>query len=109
MLHSDPPEHTRVRKLVAKAFTTATVERLRPRITEIAGELLDRMAGQSEVDLLDAYAFPLPITVICELLGVPEKDHGDIRKWSDIALSATEDWQAVADATNALSGYMASL
>jgi cytochrome P450 len=109
MLHSDPPDHTRVRKLVTKAFTSSMVERLRPRIQQISDTLLDRMAGQDEVDLLDAYAFPLPITVICELLGVPEDRHGDLRVWSNIALSATDDTQAVIDAVTSISAYMADL
>src|SRR5690348_2035547 len=77
MLNSDPPDHGRLRRLVNKAFTVRQVERLRPRITAITTGLLDDMAGQggqggqSEVDLLASFAFPLPITVICELLGVP--------------------------------------
>nr|WP_062341239.1 cytochrome P450 [Herbidospora sakaeratensis] len=77
MLNSDPPDHTRLRRLVSKAFTPRAVERLRPRIEEIAAGLLDRMDG--EVDLIDAFAYPLPMTVICELLGVPERDRDDLR------------------------------
>ena len=71
MLNSDPPDHERLRRLVNKAFTARRVERLRPRITAITTELLDDMSTRQEVDLLASFAFPLPITVICELLGVP--------------------------------------
>jgi cytochrome P450 len=71
MLHSSPPDHTRLRKLVAKAFTAPTVERLSPRIEEIADELLDAIDGSAPVDLIKAYAGPLPGRVIGELLGVP--------------------------------------
>ncbi|WP_034385906.1 cytochrome P450 family protein [Herbidospora cretacea] len=77
MLNSDPPDHTRLRRLVSKAFTPRAVERLRPRVEEIAAGLLDRMDG--DVDLIDAFAYPLPMTVICELLGVPERDRDDLR------------------------------
>jgi cytochrome P450 len=109
MLHSDPPDHTRVRKLVTKAFTSTTVERMRPRIQQISDCLLDEMAGHDEVDLLDAYAFPLPITVICELLGVPQDQHGNLRLWSNIALSATEDTKSVIEAVNSINDYMDGL
>jgi cytochrome P450/protein-L-isoaspartate O-methyltransferase len=70
MLDADPPDHTRLRKLVNQAFTARAVEALRPRIEEITAELLDDLARHDEVDLLAAFAVPLPITVIGELLGV---------------------------------------
>ncbi|MGK5532934.1 cytochrome P450 family protein [Streptomyces sp. URMC 129] len=76
MLNSDPPDHTRLRKLVARAFTTRRVAGLRPRVEEITTGLLDAMAAapDGETDLVEAFAMPLPITVICELLGVPYAD-----------------------------------
>jgi cytochrome P450 len=103
MLNSDPPDHERLRKLVNKAFTARRVERLRPRITAITAGLLDDMqagagpgvqpgAGsgvQPEVDLLASFAFPLPITVICELLGVPAGDRDDFRMWSATIVANT--------------------
>ena len=92
MLNSDPPDHERLRKLVNKAFTARRVERLRPRITAIAAGLLDDMSAQRdrpEVDLLASFAFPLPITVICELLGVPTADRDDFRIWSATIVSDT--------------------
>jgi cytochrome P450 len=92
MLNTDPPDHGRLRRLVNKAFTARQVERLRPRITAITAGLLDEMAvqgAQSEVDLLASFAFPLPITVICELLGVPAGDRDDFRTWSATIVSDT--------------------
>src|SRR5580700_8717867 len=87
MLNSDPPDHERLRKLVNKAFTARRVEQLRPRITAIAAELLDDMSTRREVDLLAAFAFPLPVTVICELLGVPVADRDQFLAWSATIVS----------------------
>src|SRR3984885_2924695 len=89
MLNSDPPDHERLRTLVSKAFTARRVERLRPRITAITAALLDDMSTQQEVDLLAAFAFPLPVTVICELLGVPVADRDQFRAWSATIVSET--------------------
>jgi cytochrome P450 len=89
MLNSDPPDHGRLRRLVNKAFTARRVEALRPRITSITASLLDDMSTQREVDLLASFAFPLPITVICELLGVPVADRDDFRAWSATVVSNT--------------------
>jgi cytochrome P450 len=92
MLSADPPDHTRLRKLVNRAFTVRTIGGLRPRIEAIAAELADAMvtgarAGRSVVDLLDAFAFPLPMTVICEVLGVYDTDAEAFRGWSNTLLS----------------------
>ena len=109
MLSADPPDHTRLRKLVSKAFTARAIAALRPRIEEIAADLLDAMEkGPNTVDLLDAFAFPLPITVICELLGVPNVDRDEFRKWSNTLLQAgsSVDQQAAAQA---MAGYLAAL
>jgi cytochrome P450 len=77
LLNIDPPDHTRLRPLVQKAFTPRRAGQLRPRTTEIAAGLLDEMVARGDiVDLLDGYARPLPITVICELLGIPVADRG---------------------------------
>jgi cytochrome P450 len=73
-IRTDPPEHTRLRGLVAKAFSPKVIEGLRPRIQVIAGYLIDRALAQGEVDMIEAFNFPLPVTVICELLGIPEED-----------------------------------
>jgi cytochrome P450 len=90
MLDSDPPDHERLRRLVNKAFTSRRIEQLRPRIEEISRDLLDAIGAGGEVDLLDAFAFPLPITVICELLGMPIEDRDDFREWSNLLLSGGE-------------------
>jgi cytochrome P450 len=91
MLNTDPPDHTRLRKLVSRAFTVRAIARMRPRIEEIAQGLADRMAEKAAregaVDLLDEFAFPLPMTVICELLGVPDRERDDFRGWSNTILS----------------------
>jgi cytochrome P450 len=78
--HTDPPEHTQLRKPIARAFSTRRMEALRPRIEEIANELLDAWQGEEEVDVIETFAYPLPITVICELLGVPKEDRDEVRK-----------------------------
>jgi len=83
MLTSDPPEHTRLRRLVSKAFTPRAVENLRPRIREIINELLDDIGDRAEFDLVDEIAYPLPVIVIAEMLGVPAKDRADFKRWSD--------------------------
>lgn len=94
MLDSDPPDHERLRRLVNKAFTSRRIAGLRPRIDEIANGLLDEIGPSGEVDLLDAYAFPLPITVICELLGVAPGGRDDFRRWTTLLLTGGE-WDEV--------------
>lgn len=106
MLNSDPPDHTRLRKLVAKAFTMRRIELLRPRVAEITDELLGGLSG--DVDLIDDFAFPLPVTVICELLGVPHDDRDDFREWSS-ALVAGGSAESVGAAAGAMSGYLRAL
>jgi cytochrome P450 len=114
MLNSDPPDHTRLRKLVNRAFTGRAIAALRPRIEAIAAELTDAMAarveaGEDTLDLLDAFAFPLPMTVICEILGVPDGERDDFRRWSNMVLSsegAAEDRTAAAAA---MAGYLSRL
>ena len=87
MLNRDGDDHRRLRRLVTKAFTPRMVERLRPRIQAIADELLDAVSSKGEMDLSAAYAFPLPITVIAELLGVPTEDQDRFREWSDAVIT----------------------
>ncbi len=83
MLNRDGDDHRRLRRLVTKAFTPKIVEQLRPRIQEIADELIDAAEARGSMDLSNDYAFPLPITVIAELLGVPHADQDRFRDWSD--------------------------
>jgi cytochrome P450 len=87
MLETDPPDHERLRALVSKAFTPRLIARMRPRIQAIADSLLDAVEDEGEMDLIDDYAFPLPITVIAELLGVPSEDRDKFRAWTDAAVS----------------------
>ncbi|WP_440073293.1 cytochrome P450 family protein [Streptosporangium sp. OZ121] len=108
MLNTDPPDHTRLRRLVNKAFMARGVKGMRPRIEAIADELLDEMAGHEEVDLLSAFAFPLPITVICELLGVPEMDRGDFRAWSTTIVTATSP-EELTGAAGSMVAYLSGL
>jgi cytochrome P450 len=88
MLFRDPPDHTRLRGLVSKAFTPRTIEQMRGHIQEIVDRLLGRALAQGGMDVIEDLAYPLPVTVICEMLGVPVDDHLSIRHWSaDIARS----------------------
>jgi cytochrome P450 len=105
MLNSDPPDHERLRKLVNKAFTARRVEQLRPRISAITTELLDDMSTRQEVDLLASLAFPLPITVICELLGVPVADRDEFRAWSATIVSSTVSPDVFQAHGTAMTGY----
>ena len=83
MLNRDGEDHRRLRRLVTKAFTPRMVEQLRPRIEEIADELIDAVESRGEMDLVDEFAFPLPITVIAELLGIPVADRDRFRRWTN--------------------------
>ncbi len=82
LLYASPPEHTRLRRLVAKAFTRGRVDGLAPRIEETTHRLLDEVAGADVVDLIPALAYPLPITVISFLLGIPRDAQADFRAWT---------------------------
>jgi pimeloyl-[acyl-carrier protein] synthase len=88
MLFRDPPDHTRLRALVSRAFTPRVVEAMRPHIQEIVDGLLDRVEGAHSIDVIEDLAYPLPVTVICEMLGVPTADQDVFKQWSsDIARS----------------------
>lgn len=94
ILDSEPPKHTRLRRLVAGAFARGHVARLRPRIEQIAGELLDdvvtRLDRDGRVDIIETYAEPLPVRVICELLGAPADDWKRLRDWSQAIVTMYE-------------------
>ncbi len=86
MLDRDPPDHTRLRGLVNKAFTPRVVELLRPHIQQIVDGLLDQVEGAGSMDLIEDFAYPLPVVVICEMLGVPAGDRQRFKAWGlDIA------------------------
>jgi cytochrome P450 len=108
MLNMDPPDHTRLRKLVGKAFTVRRVELLRRRIEEITEDLLDELAGRDEAELLGAFAFPLPLTVICELFGVPEAERARFRSWSD-TIARHSDSDAALEASFSVAELLSGL
>lgn len=81
-LWMDPPDHTRLRTLVSKAFTPRTVAQLRPRVEQLCKELVGAALEAREFDLIDLMAYPLPLTIVCELIGVPADDHRMVQKWS---------------------------
>lgn len=107
MLNSDPPDHTRLRRLISKVFTGRAVERLRPRITELADDLIAAVAAHDEVDLLAEFAYPLPLTVICELLGVDTDDRDDFRRWST-TIAGTGTLREMRDASARMRAYLVS-
>jgi cytochrome P450 len=111
MLSMDPPEHTRLRRLVAKAFTARRVEHLRPRARQIADGLIDRMVDAGPpADLVERFATPLPITVICELLGVPVEDQDRFHVWSEAIVSTTSlTPEQIKSYIDSLLGYMSGL
>ena len=108
MLNTDPPDHNRLRTLVNKAFTARRVERMRGRVEQAADDLLDAMARQDEVDLLPAYAFPLPTTVICDLLGVPDGDKDEFRDVS-ITMTSAAQHEQMAAAAMGMADYLTRL
>src|SRR4029450_10116452 len=83
MLGVDPPEHTRLRRLVRRAFTPRMIRRLQPRLHAIPHELLDAALREREVDLVAALTYPLPVIVIAEMVGIPTADRGRFKAWSD--------------------------
>ena len=114
MLFADPPDHTRLRRLASRAFTPKSVEALRPRVVALVDDLLDGFDG-SEVDVMDTLAFPLPVTVIGEMLGVPAEDRPQFRPLvravtAMLELSITpEDLSAATAASDTLESYFADL
>jgi cytochrome P450 len=107
----DPPEHSRLRKLVAAAFTARRVERLRPQVADMVAELIDGLlAGPCPADLVSGFSLPLPVRVICEMLGVPASDLDKFHGWSDTMMGDwNRDQEEMAAAFTAMSEYMAGL
>jgi cytochrome P450 len=83
MLRRDPPDHTRLRSLVNKAFTPRAIEMLRARIEALTSELLDALATRDQADIIADFAVPLPVTIIAEMLGIPAEDRHTFKRWSD--------------------------
>ena len=92
LITSEPPEHTRLRKLVAKVFSARAMEQLRPHVQEVSDQLLDQLTLASPpVDLIEHFAAALPIQIMCELLGVPYSDRRDFQEWSELILAMTRN------------------
>ncbi|HEX4721416.1 MAG TPA: cytochrome P450 [Pseudonocardiaceae bacterium] len=110
IISMDPPDHTRLRTLVAKEFTARRVEALRPRVRELVDGLLDALPERG-ADLAAGLAWPLPVTVICELLGVPPDDHASFRGWTELTLALGADTRhaEIAAARAQLNTYLANL
>ncbi|MEU1338265.1 cytochrome P450 [Streptomyces sp. NPDC005827] len=110
LLNMDPPDHTRVRRLVSQAFTPRRVALLREPVRRTADALLDAIAPLGRADLIAAYAGPLPIVVICELLGVAEEDRPDFRSWTDaLVVPDPARPERTKEAVGALLGFFARL
>jgi cytochrome P450 len=112
ILNTDPPDHTRLRALVSKAFTARTVEGLRPHVQVLVDEALDRMADAGTADLVEELAFPLPFDVISHMLGMPEADLLEVRGWSEAlvktldAVLTEDDVAAAVEASRKMSAHI---
>ncbi|GHJ17136.1 MULTISPECIES: cytochrome P450 family protein [unclassified Micromonospora] len=116
MLNSDPPEHTRLRRVVSQAFAPRRIEALRPRVATVVDSLLDKIVPRGEADLMRDFAIPLPMTVICELLGVPPADHDRVLDWTQVIRTSgstrrppEEERAAVQEAQARLHDYLTEL
>lgn len=89
MLNCDPPDHTRLRRLVGAAFTRHRIDEIAPQIQRITDQLLKDLSGAGQVDLITEFAYPLSISVICELLGIPRQRRTDFREWSAVIVTGT--------------------
>jgi cytochrome P450 len=114
MLRTDPPDHTRLRGLVSKAFTPRAIESLRPRVEAIVTELLDDVGDRTEMDVIQDLAYPLPVTVIAEMLGLPVEDRERFKHWSDelvltIGVASNDDMRRAMVAQRELREYIREL
>ncbi|AUH42645.1 cytochrome P450 family protein [Streptomyces sp. CMB-StM0423] len=110
LLNIDPPDHTRLRRLVSKAFTPRRVAAFAPRVQELTDRLIDGFADRGEADLIHEFAFPLPIYAICDLLGVPAEDQDDFRDWAAVMIHHGKGPRGgVARAVKKMRAYLAEL
>src|SRR5918912_2914437 len=89
LLTSDPPRHSQLRRVISSAFSPNTIHKLKPRIEQICHEMIDKVIEQGHMDLINDLAYPLPITVIAELLGIPAQDQDTFKRWADELLGST--------------------
>ncbi|MFB6942764.1 cytochrome P450 [Streptomyces sp. NPDC060286] len=110
LLNIDPPDHTRLRRLVSKAFTPRRVAAFAPRVQELTDRLIDRFIAEGKADLIHDFAFPLPIYAICDLLGVPREDQDDFRDWAGMMIRHGGGPRGgVARSVKKMRGYLAEL
>ncbi|MFJ2025308.1 cytochrome P450 [Streptomyces sp. NPDC087897] len=110
LLNIDPPDHTRLRRLVSKAFTPRRVAEFAPRVQELTDRLIDAFVEEGKADLIHDLAFPLPIYAICDLLGVPEEDQDDFRDWAGMMIRHGGGPRGgVARSVKKMRGYLAEL
>ncbi|ARQ70307.1 cytochrome P450 family protein [Streptomyces marincola] len=109
LLNIDPPDHTRLRRLVSQAFTPRRVAAFEPRVRELADRLVDGFAARGSADLIDEFAFPLPIYAICDMLGVPAEDQEDFRHWAGMMLHTSGRRGGVARAVKHMRAYLGEL
>ncbi|MEU0524338.1 cytochrome P450 family protein [Streptomyces niveus] len=110
LLNIDPPDHTRLRRLVSQAFTPRRVAEFAPRVQELTDGLIDAFAAKGEADLIHDFAFPLPIYAICDLLGVPREDQDDFRDWAGMMIRHGGGPRGgVARSVKKMRGYLAEL
>ncbi|ROQ24678.1 cytochrome P450 [Streptomyces sp. PanSC19] len=110
LLNIDPPDHTRLRRLVSKAFTPRRVAEFAPRVQELTDRLIDAFAEKGSADLIHEFAFPLPIYAICDLLGVPPEDQDDFRDWAGMMIRHGGGPRGgVARSVKKMRGYLAEL
>jgi 6-deoxyerythronolide B hydroxylase len=104
-INMDPPDHTRLRKLVVREFSARRVEALRPLVQETADRLLDALDGKESVDLVEAFTYALPIAVLCALIGIPDADRKKFRMWTKQALSFVGDSQEAHQVVAAVNSF----
>ncbi|OEH91093.1 cytochrome P450 family protein [Bacillus solimangrovi] len=106
MLFKDPPDHSRLRTLVHKVFTPKMISELKNRIEQISIELIEKMKDKKNVDLLDDYAYPLPVTVISEMMGIPKEDRNKFRVWSKMITDISNNAEEVQKFESSIQEFM---
>ncbi|WP_261300723.1 cytochrome P450 family protein [Paenibacillus andongensis] len=105
MLSSDPPDHTRLRSIVSKAFSPQMIENMQEEIQRITDDLIDRVQEKGSMEVIEDFAFPLPIIVISQMLGIPENDHHLFKKWSSDFINAANDRNKMKEAFPSIQAF----